>query len=101
MLINPVNSREGAIRSQTKKELANMRMDAEIRIINNEFDKRSVNEIITEESAGVDLTFLGIAPVQDGKEREFIERTDVLLEGMGTVVLVKASSFFNELHIGL
>lgn len=101
MLINPKKDREEIIRKETKEALNNMRMDAEIRIINNEDDKRPVNLVIKEESANADLTFLGVADVQEGREKEFVERADYLYKDLGTVVMVRASSFFKELHIGL
>jgi len=101
MLINTINNRENEIRNETREALDNMRMDAEIRIINNEIEKRPVNMIIKEESADADIIFLGIADVQEGKEKEFIERADYLYKDLGTVVMVSASSFFKELHIGL
>ena len=77
-----------------------MRMSAEIRIINNE-NKIPVNQVIKNESTNADLIFLGIADVQEGKEMEFIERADYLYQDLGTIALVKASSFFKEIKIGV
>ena len=101
ILINPVDKREGIIRREARKALDKMRMDAEVLIVNNEHKKRPVNDIIREVSATADLIFLGLADVQEGREREFVERADNLYRDLGTVVLVRASSFFKEMHIGL
>ena len=58
------------------------------------------NKIIIDHSANADLTFLGLPPVKEGQEKEFVERADKLYKGLGTLVLVKASSFFSVLSIG-
>ncbi len=100
MIINNDSLKEPSIINDTQEVLDNMRISAEIRIINNE-KKLPVNHIIKTESANADLIFLGIADVQSGSEMEFIERADFLYKDLGTIALVKASSFFKELHIGL
>jgi len=100
MIISNDKEKEPKIIRDTKKVLDRMRMDAEIRIINNE-NKIPINQVIKNESADADLIFLGIADVQDGKEMEFIERADYLYKDLGTIALVKASSFFKEIKIGV
>ncbi len=101
MLINNENSKHDRIYKKAKLALNNMRMDAEIRIINNEVDKTPVNKIIKRESGSADLTFLGLADVVEGKEQDFVERADTLYQDLGTIALVKASTFFKEMYIGV
>ena len=101
LIINNENNKRNIIHKKAKLALNNMRMDAEVRIINNETDKRPVNTIIKEESESADLTFLGLADVIDGKEKDFVERADTLFKDLGTIALVKASSFFKEMYIGV
>ena len=101
MVINPEPKREKRIVKDAKKALDNMRMDVEVRVINNENHSRPVNQIIKEESKNADLIFLGVAPVIKGKELEFVKRADELYKDLGTLALVKAGSFFKELHIGV
>lgn len=101
MLINYKNDQEDRIYKEAKEALSRMRMHAEIRIINNETEKTPVNIIIKKESENADLIFLGLADVVEGKEQEFVERADFLYEDLGTIALVKASSFFEELYIGV
>jgi len=100
MIVNPVNQNKSWIERDARNVLANMRIDAEIRIINNEIDRRSIYDIIKQESINSDLVFLGIPDIVDGKEAEFIKATDKLCKDIGTTVLVKASTLFQELHIG-
>ena len=100
MIINNDKTKEKKIVKDAKKVLDSMRMSAEIRVINNEH-KEPINQVIKNESANADLIFLGLADVQEGHEMEFIERADFLYKDLGTIALVKASSFFHELHIGV
>ena len=100
MIISNDKDRKQKIRRDAKKVLDNMRMDAEIRIITNK-DKKPINQVIKDESAAADLIFLGIADVREGHEMEFIERADYLYKDLGNIALVKASSFFKELKIGV
>jgi len=100
LIISNDKDKEQKIKRDAKKVLDNMRMDAEIRIIYNE-NKKSINQVIKDESVSADLIFLGIADVQEGREMEFIERADYLYKDLGNIALVKASSFFKELKIGV
>ena len=101
MIINMEEAKEDQIYKDATAVLENMRMDAEVRIINNEIEKLPVNMIIKQESVRADLIFLGLAEVQEGMEQEFIKRADYLYKDLGTIALVNASTFFKELHIGV
>jgi len=100
MIVNPVNDNKSWIERDARNVLANMRIDAEIRVINNEIDKRSIYDIIKQESINTDLVFIGFPDIVKGKEEEFIKGTDRLCLNIGTTALVKASNLFQELHIG-
>ncbi len=100
MIISNDKKKEQKIKRDAKRVLDNMRMEAEIRIIYNE-NKKPINQIIKDESVSADLIFLGIADVQEGQEMEFMERADYLYKDLGNIALVKASSFFKELKIGV
>ncbi len=100
MIVNPVNDNKSWIERDARNVLANMRIDAEIRVINNEIDERSIYDIIKQESINTDLVFIGFPDIVKGKEEEFIKGTDRLCLNIGTTALVKASSLFQELHIG-
>jgi len=101
LIINMEEAKEEQIYEDATAVLENMRMDAEVRIINNETEKLPVNMIIKKESARADLIFLGLAEVQEGMEQEFVKRADYLYKDLGTIALVNASTFFKELHIGV
>ncbi|MFA8300998.1 MAG: amino acid permease [Hyphomicrobiales bacterium] len=100
MIINPINKEFDQLLINGKKILESLRIKGEVRIINNEIEQRNINDIIKSESSNSDLTFLGLPNVIEGKEEKFIESTNKLSNGLGSVVLVKASSYFKELKIG-
>ena len=101
MIINPIEKNEKQIMTDARMALENIRLDVEVKVINNEIEKLPVNLVIKRESSEADLIFLGLADVQEGMEQEFIERADLLYKDLGTIALVNASTFFKELHIGV
>ena len=74
-----------------------LRIEAEITIINNQYNKKGVFDIIKEESIGTDLVFMGLPEIEKEQEHAFVDATNRLLAITGTVVLVKASSFFRKM----
>ena len=100
LIVNPLNTKKKKIEMQAREVLDNMRIHAEIKVLNNQYDKWPVNKLIRKYSSDADLIFLGIPEIQEGMETEFIRRTDALYKDLRTLVLVKASSFFSVLNIG-
>lgn len=99
MIENPVNDERENIYNFAYEVLDNLRVNAEIVIINNEIEKKSFYDIIRIESSTSDIVFLGIPDIED--ETDFIEKTNALCSDLGTVVLIKASTQFKQLNIGL
>ena len=100
MLINNEKSKEDNIIRDAREVLDNMRISADVVVVNNE-RKEPVNMIIKRESALADLIFLGLADVLPGNEKEFMERANKLYNDLGTIALVRASSTFQEIKIGV
>lgn len=100
LIVNPQNDLSASIYEDAKNVLDNLRIDAEIMIINNEIEKRSFYDIIQMESVNTDLTFLGFSPVIEGKEESFVEKTNLLCKNIGTVAIIQASSEFKNLSLG-
>ncbi len=99
LLITDSEHKKSIVNARIKRLLTKHRMPAEVVIIvRNKSDH--VHDIIKMQSANADLIIMGMAEVQHGKEDDFIERADSLYNDLGTLALVKASSFFRELHIG-
>ena len=100
IIVNPVNEEMKILYDDTAVILENVRLKAEIKIINNQIEQKSVFDIIKTESVNTDLTFLGIPEIEIGLESEFIKNINKLCSSVGTVILAKASSYFKELKVG-
>jgi amino acid transporter len=101
MIENPVNDERENIYAFATEVLDNLRVNAQIVIINNEIEQRPFYDIIRAESGESDIVFLGLPEIEDGEESGFIENTHALCRDLGTVVLIKASTQFKRLSIGL
>ncbi|MBE0638512.1 MAG: amino acid permease [Bacteroidales bacterium] len=100
LIVNPVNEQKHIIYRNTKEILENLRINAEIKIINNQVEQRSFYDIVQVESVNSDLIFLGLPDVLSGNEQDFVDETNKLCQDIGTVILIKASTTFKELNIG-
>lgn len=100
MIVNPINANHEIIHKTAMEVLTNMRIDAEIKVINNQYEERPFNEILQTESVDTNLIFMGLPEIEDGQEQEFVEGIQNLTFNVGSFFLVKASSFFKTLKIG-
>lgn len=99
LMIASTDQNQEKLSRQLKSLLESMRMKADVAIVS-KAKNQNVHDIIKEHSTKSDLTFMGLAPVVPGQEKHFIENADHLYRDLGTIVLVKASSFFSQLAIG-
>jgi amino acid transporter len=100
LIENPINAEKDSIVLHAQKILDNLRIDAEIRVINNQIEKKSIYDLVKIESISTDLIFVGIPEIAEGKEKDFIQQTNTLCEEVGSMIFVKASGFFKELKLG-
>jgi hypothetical protein len=100
LIVNPINDQKHVIYQNTKEILENLRIKADIKVINNQIDQRSFYDIVQVESVSSDLIFLGLPEVESGKEEKFVDETNALCKDIGTVILMKASTTFKKLNIG-
>lgn len=101
IIVNPVNNDSPHIRKRTEAVLDNMRINVEVKILNNQIEQNTYYDLIRTESIKTDLIMLGMPDIEEGKEDSFVKDTSELMADIGTVVLVRASSKFKSLHIGL
>lgn len=80
--------------------LEQYRISATVRIINNEIEQRKASDIILIESAESDLVIFGIPDVTGQNSENFINSINEMTANLGTVMLIRASSQFEELSIG-
>jgi amino acid transporter len=101
LIVNYLNAQSETLYRNMEEILDNMRIDAELKVINNQIEQRPFYDIVEFESAHTDLVFLEIPGIKAGKESKFVEDTARLLEKIGTVMLIEASSSFKSLKIGM
>ncbi len=101
LIVNYENHKMDMIRKRAEDYLENVRIDAELKIINNEVEQKDFYDIMKAESRKTDLVFLGIPEIEEGKELEFVKSANDLMHNIGSVILVKASTLFKNLHFGV
>jgi amino acid transporter len=101
MIVNFENDKASYIHRRADEILKKMRLDAEVKVINNQIERKPINEIIRLESKSADIVFAGIPDIKEAEQADFVEKTNILLKEIGTVVLIKASSVFNDISLGV
>ena len=90
-----------AIQSRMDGILDAYRITAQTVVVNNSIAKKPTQDIIGYESGNTDLTIVGMPSVSNSSAESYVANTSVLLSKLGTTLLVDASSFFNELSVGI
>lgn len=85
-------------KSKAERDLVRVLQDAklraEVQILTKASPDQSAFEIIRRESNEADLTMLGLKEPDPGEGEAFVQRVDTMMTGLGTVLLVRASSRF-------
>jgi solute carrier family 12 (sodium/potassium/chloride transporter), member 2 len=101
LFVNNNNVNIDLIQGKIAKLVEDLRVNVQIKIINNAVEQKPFYDIIAEESATTDLTLVGIPNYQIEKQAEFVLKTNHLFETIGSTLLVKAANNFNELDLDL
>ncbi len=101
LIVNDDDSKAFYLYRRASDMLSNLRIDAQVKIINNEMEKRPFYDIVRKESNTADLVFIGLPEIPRGAEHDFINRTNRLLFEIGTVALIRASRVFKDLNLGI
>ncbi len=99
--VNNENAKKGAIESAVRNQLQDYRIPISFKVVNNEVDRKSNYDLMKFASEDADLIITGIPIIESGQEASFVQRTNELLDLIGTTVLVKASSHFEGAKIKL
>ncbi|MFY0675636.1 MAG: amino acid permease, partial [Bacteroidia bacterium] len=99
LVINPVEAESENIYKKTFSILDQNRLEADIKIINNEIEKRSSKEIITEESKKSDLTVLGVPENRFRDFGKYFDRINETVSNVGSSLIINASSDFEDLEV--
>ena len=99
LFVNNNNIDSTLIHSKIAKLVEDLRVNVEIKIINNAVEQKPFYDIIKEQSESTDLTLVGIPNYKIEKQAEFILKTNHLFEAIGSTLLVKAANNFNVLDL--
>ena len=94
LLVNDTNTENQSIEKRIQQVVDQFRIKCQIKIISNKVDRIPIYELMKIHSSEADLVFVGIPEITDPKT--FIEKTNELVNTIGTTLLVKASSHFDE-----
>lgn len=101
LFVNNNNVDVSIINSKISKLVEDLRVNVDIKIINNAVEQKPFYDIIESESKSTDLTLVGIPNYNIEKQAEFVLKTNHLFESIGSTLLVKAANNFNELDLSL
>jgi len=101
LLVNDTNVDFKIVENRINKVIEQFRVKAEIKIVNNEVDKKTIYDLMKIHSSEADLVFVGIPEINPNEREEFVEKTNNLVSIIGTTLLVKASSQFDETDLKL
>lgn len=101
LLANDTNVDFKVVENRIRSVVEQFRVKAEIKVINNEVDQKPIYDLMKMHSSEADLVFVGIPEILPNERQEFVERTNNLVGVIGTTLLVKASSQFEETDLKL
>ncbi|MFO8088121.1 MAG: hypothetical protein R6T91_10025 [Bacteroidales bacterium] len=99
MIINQENSQRELIFKETTEIIEQLRIKAQVKIINNEIENKSLFEIVRIESASSDLVFMGLPVFKNGNAQEYIDNINDLCISLSNVILVGAAPSIKPLEI--
>lgn len=99
LFVNNNNVDSTIIHSKIIELVEDLRVNVEIKIINNAVEQKPFYGIIKEQSKSTNLTLLGIPNYKIEKQAAFILKTNHLFEAIGSTLLVKAANNFNVLDL--
>lgn len=101
LLVNDTNVNFKVVENRILTVVEQFRVKAEIKVINNEVDQKPIYDLMKMHSSEADLVFVGIPEIEPDDRQQFVERTNNLVSVIGTTLLVKASSQFEETDLKL
>ena len=100
LYVNNQNDKKEQLEEIINQLLSNYRIPARSKIINNEIEQKELYEIMKVESYDSDLVIVGVPDHLDNEEL-FVEKTDELVKILGTTLLIRPSSSFEETEVDL
>ena len=96
LIINPFDDQEEYVYRASREIIENYRVEVEVKVLNNQFKKRTGNEWIAEESGSTDLVIYGIPDQKYLDFDKYYGQVNDMLDQLGSVLLVNSSSNFEK-----
>lgn len=87
------------IRTKILRLIDDLRVNVDIKIIDNVVDQIPFYDLIETNSKQTNLTLIGVPNYKIEKQAEYVLKTSHLFENIGSALLVKAANNFNELDL--
>lgn len=98
MYLNHTNSQQRVVEKVILEKLNNLRASIDVQVLNNELEQKPFYELVKLHSYDADLIMVEIPNITQ-QEKEFVQSTNDFLNVMGTTLLVRASSHFNDVTV--
>jgi len=99
MIINSDTSVNDSLFRNTNAILVDKRIEAEIKLISDDFGTRSKEEIINAESTNADLILLGLSQRNNAYSSEYIEKVNNICKLNASIILLSPSDEFEETNL--
>ena len=99
LIINGQTALQDSIIRNTKAIMTDKRMQAEVKVMNDDFGSRSREEIINSESTGSDLLMIGISQNKRAYTSEYINYINRLAALPASLLLLSPSDEFEEISL--
>ncbi|MCU4177235.1 amino acid permease [Carboxylicivirga sp. N1Y90] len=99
MIINSDTSLNDNLYRNTNAILIDKRIQAEIKVISDDFGSRTKEEIINSESANADLIVLGLSQSSHSYTNEYIEKVNTIFKLPASILLLSPSDEFEETNL--
>jgi amino acid transporter len=99
LFVNNKNENQAEILRTIELLLDTIRLNAKVKVINNQLEQKPYSTIVQETSNDTDLVIMELPEVSDQSASEFIEENNQLLEKIGTVVMLSASTKFSKIEV--
>jgi hypothetical protein len=99
LVINSHTALQDSIIRNTNAIIKDMRLQAEVKVINDDFGSRTIEEIINSESSGADLLMIGISQNKNAYTTEYINYINRLAALPSSLLLLAPSDEFDEISL--
>ena len=99
LIINPFDDQEEYVYRASREIIENYRVDIEVKVLNNQFKKRTENEWVTGESGNADLVIFGVPDQKYLDFDKYYSQMNAMLDRIGSALLINASSNFEKLGV--